>query len=340
MENLKELIAKNIEGQGSQVDLGNALPKILNGIIGGAKFNAQAKITCRVIGYKLNEDEDAFEANAGATGTVIVKGFSESGQTLTPQEINVTLDDEGKAEVEVTANIGDTIGVIVKVADSGASCQMVQRVVGDVVIPLESYPVGIWEIGDDAIHAHAGEDSYNGCAIIAEDFAIALAPYQRTDFATEAVPWGGMFQDIPFVMKAADADAAITDFDGALNTAAILSVVKDANSAAAKACASPYQYPALQPFLPSAGMLKYLYAHKTEINTFIAAETTAHEPDTDYDLLPNNIVPWSSTDHDPSLSNDFAADAWTASFGGGTVRRDTRYGNFRVLSVSAFQFVY
>ena len=227
-----------------------------------------------------------------------------------------------------------------KVTDSGATCQMVQKVVGDVVIPLESYPVGIWELGDGSINYTPGDELFNGTVVVAEDFALALAPYQRTDFATEYVPWGGMFQDIPFVMKAASDTEASTDFDGALNTAAILSVVKDANSAAAKACASPYQYPALQPFLPSAGMLKYLYNHLTEINTFIAAETTAYEPDTDYDLLPNNIAPWSSTDYDPSLSDDYAANAWIVSFFDGYVDDTYRDNSYEVLSVSAFQTVY
>ena len=318
----------------------HALPEILSALADGA-IAEEVKISVKVYGYVLNQDEDGFEANANATGKVIVKGFTKTGEILPVQEIPVTLGSDGTAIVDVTANVGDTIGVMAKITNSGATCQMVQKVTGDVVIPIESYPVGLWEIGDGSINAAAGEDMYNGLVVVSADFALALTPHQRSGWKSEYVQWGGMFQNIPFVMKAASDTEAITDFDGALNTAAILSVVDDAKCAAKVATdMGDISYSRINPFLPSAGMLKYLYDHLTEINTFIAAETTAYEPDTDYDLLPTNNAWWSSTDRDLAESNDLAAYAWYVLFNNGYVYRSSRLDNSYGLSVSAFQFVY
>ncbi len=340
IDEIKDLIAQKITGQGNQVDVGNGLTTILNGIVDAVKVNVPANITVKVHAYKVDGDESGFEPNAGATGKVIVKGFNELGETLPVQEIDITLDEEGLAEIQFVANVGDTIGVMAKIADSGASCQMVQRVVGDVLIPLESYPVGIWEIGDGSINYTPGDDMFSGAAIVSEDFALALPPHQRANWDTEFIPWGGMFQKIPFVMKAASDTEAITDFDGALNTAAILSVVKDGNCAALIGSVMPEpHYSRINAFLPSAGMLKYLYDHKAEINAFIAAETEAYGPDVDYELLGDQYC-WSSTDRVPALSAGYAAYAWIGGLYDGYVNITSRCSYYQVLSVSAFQTIY
>ena len=339
MENIQEIINREIAGQGNQIDIAGALPKVLTAIAENAKFNKSAKITVSVIGYKVNDAENGFDANAGATGTVIVKGFNEAGETLPVQEVAITLDEKGEASVEVEANIGDTIGVMAKIDGSGATCQMVQEVVGNVTIPVDSYPEGIWELGDGVLNYSAGDDLYNGTVIITADFALVLPPYQRAGWANKPIQWGGMFQSIPFVKKAASADEAITDLDGALNTAAIMSVVSgDCAARTATIDEQPF-YVRINPFLPSAGMLKYLYDHKAEINQFIDDENGAYVPDTDYDKIPNLNV-WSSTDRDPAPTDNVAAIAWRVILYSGNVYYGTRNGNFYVLSVSAFQTRY
>ena len=148
-----------------------------------------------------------------------------------------------------------------------------------------------------------------------------------------------MFQPIQFVLKAATDTEAITDFDGALNTAAILSVVKDADCAArvATIMTDPH-YTRFGAFLPSAGMLKYLYEHRTEINTLIAAANEEYTPDVDYQTIPNDIYAWSSTDY--TDEDNAAVRAWRVDFYDGDV-----YGNYRsfdnhVFAVSAFQTMY
>lgn len=340
-QEIKDLIASKIAGQGNQIDIAGALPKVLTAIAENAKFNKEATITVKVYGYKLNDNEDGFIANAGATGTVIVKGFSETGETLPVQEIPITLDDDGAATVEATANIGDTIGVMAKIDESGATCQMVQKVVGNITIPVESYPVGIWELGDGDINYSAGHDAYNGTTIITADFALVLPPYQRAGMEIKYLPWGGMYQRIPFVKKAAEAAEAITDFDGALNTAAIMSVVSGDCAARTATIDEQPNDMRINPFLPSAGMLQYLYAHKAEINQFIAGETDSYGPDTEYDKIPDLYI-WSSSDSDPARTDNMAANAWFVGLDDGFVDDTYRSSldvNY-VLSVSAFQTRY
>lgn len=338
-EQIIEAVQLNIAGQGSQVDISGKLAGILSEIANGAKFNQQAKVTVRVYAYKNEDDE--WVRDAGATGNVIVKGFTESGETLPVQTLPFTIPEDGDdnfAVVELTANVGDTIGITAKIAEKGASCQFVQKVVGPTTVPVEIYPAGIYEIGDGVLSITPGEDICNGFAIITEDFALALPTHQRSGYADEYVQWGGMFQPVPFVLKTDKDTEAVKDFDGALNSAAILSVIGDEKAAARVATdMGDVTYNRVNPFLPSAGMLKYLYDHKTEINAFIAAETEAYEPETDYDQLPN-LTCWSSTDY--KQDDDIAVYAWCVNLTVGLVNRYDRDNNYNVLSVSAFHFTF
>lgn len=335
-----EAIKKNIAGQGSMVDISGKLPEILASIAEGAKFVEKTKVTVQVRAYKWNGDDGAFENDPGAAGILIVKGFSETGETLPVQEIPFVIPEDGEtgfATVEVEATIGDTIGIVGKIPGKGASCQLVQRVVGPVTMQPEIYPAGIYEIGDGALSPTIAGDGYFGCAVVTEDFAVALLPHQRDGWDNTYLQWGGLYQRIPFVLKAKSADEVITDFDGALNTAAILSVVNE-NDCAAKVVTimpEPY-YVRFGAFLPSAGILKYLYEHKAEINALITAATQEYEPEVDYQIIPSEGVPWSSTDSD----NPAAVGAWGVDFFRGLVNTFNRYYNFLAFAVSAFQTIY
>ena len=328
----------NIAGQGSMVDISGKLPEILVGIAESAKFANKAKITVKVYAKKWDADNKSFVNESGVTGVLIVKGFTECGELLPVQEIPFTVpEDEEFAAVEFDATIGDTIGIVGKIAGKGASCQLVQKVVAPTTVDVEIYPAGIYEIGDGALSPTIVGDGYNGCAVVTEDFALALLPHQRDGWKDNYVQWGGMFQPIPFVLKAATDTEAITDFDGALNTAAILSVVKDADCAArvATIMTDPH-YTRFGAFLPSAGMLKYLYEHRTEINALIAAANEGYTPDVDYQTIPNDITAWSSTDY--ADDDNAAVRARYVSFSYGHVDYDYRnYLSIHAFAVSAFQ---
>ena len=340
-EEILQAVQRNIAGQGSMVDISGKLPAILAGIAESAKFANKTKITVHVYAKKWDADDEQFVEETGVSGVLIVKGFSESGETLPVREIPFTTpeDAETGTTVEVDATIGDTIGIVGKIAGKGASCQFVQKVVSPTNVSIEIYPAGIYEIGDGALSPTIVGDGYNGCAIVTEDFALALLPHQRDGWKDNYVQWGGMFQPIPFVLKAATDAEAITDFDGALNTAAILSVVKDADCAArvATIMTEPH-YTRFGAFLPSAGMLKYLYEHRTEINALIAAANEEYTPDVDYQTIPDDIYAWSSTDY--TDEDNAAVRAWGVSFVNGDVRSNNRNSYDHAFAVSAFQTMY
>lgn len=339
-QEILQAVQRNIAGQGSMVDISGKLPEILAGIAESAKFANKTKITVNIQAMKLNEDEE-WVSDVGATGVLIVKGFTESGETLPIREIPFTIpEDAGFATVEVDATIGDTIGIVGKIAGKGASCQFVQKVVGPTTVGIEIYPAGIYEIGDGILNPNTGDDMYNGCAIVTEDFALALLPHQRDGWKENYVKWGGMFQPIPFVLKAAEPNEAITDFDGALNTAAILSVVNDADCAARVATImTDRHYVRFGAFLPSAGMLKYLYEHRTEINAFIEAETAAYGPDVDYQTISADFYALSSTDC--ADEDNAAVRSWLVNFSNGTLGEIVRSSKENhAFAVSAFQTEY
>lgn len=322
------------------VDISGKLPEILAGIAESAKFAEKTKITVKVYAKKWDADDEMFVNESGVSGVLIVKGFTESGVLLPVQEIPFTVpEDEEFAAVEVDATIGDTIGIVGKIAGKGASCQFVQKVVGPTTVNPEIYPAGIYEIGDGALSPTIVGDGYNGCAIVTEDFALALLPHQRDGWNDNYVQWGGMFQSIPFILKAATDAEAITDFDGALNTAAILSVVKDADCAArvASIMTEP-NYTRFGAFLPSAGMLKYLYEHRTEINALIAAANEEYTPEVEYQTIPNDIYAWSSTDY--ADDDNAAFHAWLVFFNNGRVVSNRRNNGNHAFAVSAFQTKY
>ena len=340
-EEILQAVQRNIAGQGSMVDISGKLPEILVGIAESAKFADKTKITVKVYAKKWDADNESFVNESGVTGVLIVKGFTESGELLPVREIPFTTSEDAETgtAVEVDATIGDTIGIVGKIAGKGASCQIVQKVVGPTTVSPEIYPAGIYEIGDGALSPTIVGDGYNGCAIVTEDFALALLPHQRDGWKDNYVQWGGFMQRIPFVLKTAEGNEAITDFDGALNTAAILSVVKDDDCAARVATIMPDpNYTRFGAFLPSAGMLKYLSEHKTEINALIAAANAEYTPAVDYQTIPNDISAWSSTDYESE--DNAAVRAWSVGFRNGGVGSGDRRDYDHAFAVSAFQTMY
>ena len=313
------------------IDIGGALPTILGSL--AERMSGEVDVTVKVHSYK--KTEDSFEPDTEVSGSLYIKGFDAFGNVIPEQEIPFN----GSADVETIdlsfkAHQGDTIAVLAKIPGKGASCQLVTKVVADCTLEPEVYPVGIYELGDGALSVNPGDDMYNGAVIVTEDFAILWPKYQREGFADETKQWGPLFQNIPGVLVAEDSNEAIKDFDGALNTAAILSVISGGSAAKVASVPTPQsRYNATGFFLPSLGILKYLYDHKVEINAFIQAETETYGPDVDYQLLPEDYV-WSST-----LYNS-AVRAWFLYFRSGNLGRSFRFNYSRVCAVSAFQTLY
>lgn len=333
---IQALIDAKIAGQGTNVDTGGALPSILGFFAQQAKLSESANLKVVVHSYKREDNE--WVADTDGTGKVIVKGFSETGTVLETQEVDFTIGEEGTAEVDVPVIIGSTIGVTAKITGKSTSCQFVQKVVGDSRIDPEIYPVGLYEIGDGSLSPSPSEDGYNGTAIVTEDFSIVWLPYQRDGWENDNPQFGGIFQNIPFVKNAQTAEEAITDFDGALNTAAILSVVNSRDSAAMMASEMPSSFTSrFGAFLPSAGMLKYLYDHEADINAFIAAEEREYNPGTPYETIPNGIFCWSSTIKE---ENDVALRAWYVYLSTGSLGYSSRSNSYKVVCVSNFQTLY
>ena len=331
MNNIKELIATKIAGQGSMIDIGGALPTILGSL--AERMSGEVDVTVKVHSYK--KSEDSFEPDTEVSGSLYIKGFDAFGNVIPEQEIpfNGTADME-TIDLSFKAHQGDTIAVLAKIPGKGASCQLVTKVVADCTVEPEVYPVGIYELGDGALSITPGEDMYNGAVIVSENFAILWPAYQREGFADETKQWGPLFQIIPGVLVTEDSNEAIKDFDGALNTAAILSVVSGESAAKIASTPTPQsQYNATGFFLPSLGILKYLYDHKAEINAFIQAETDAYSPDVDYQLIPDVYV-WSSTLWDSAFR------AWYLNFRDGYLLLNYRLNDLRVCAVSAFQTLY
>lgn len=328
-DEINEVIAKKIAGQGSMVDIGNVLPDILGAL--SARMSGTAKVTVKIYSYANADKDPDIE---GINGTLYIKGFDAFGNIIPAQEIPfVGKSDAGTIDIEFSAHIGDTIGVTAKIPGKGASCQLVTKVVSDCTVEPEVYPAGLYELGDGGLSSSPSGDGYFGLAIVTEDFAI-LWPKKQSDGAlTESRDWGPLFQNIPGVMVTKEASEAIKDFEGALNTAAILSAISS-ESAAKFASKVPVPYYCIFcSFLPSAGILKYLYDHKAEINAFIDAEMQEYHEE-DYQKIPDHYYIWSST-----LWDD-AVDAFGVLLNNGDVSSSHRSGGYSVCAVSAFQTLY
>ena len=179
---IQTLISTQIKGQGDQIDISGKLPGILESL--AERMSDAATVIVKIHPYKLNDDEDAFEADAtGVEGTLYVEGFDAFGNPIAEQAIPFVGEEGAETiDIEVPAHTGDTIGVTAKIPGKGASCQLVTKVVKDCTLEPEVYPAGIYELGDGYINVTPGEDVYNGAVIVTEDFAILWPKYQRANF--------------------------------------------------------------------------------------------------------------------------------------------------------------
>ena len=293
-------------------------------------MSGTAKVTVKIHSYANTDKAPDIE---GVNGTLYVKGFDTFCNVIPAREFPFI--GEAGAEtidIEFDVHVGDTIGVTAKIPGKGASCQLVSKIVSDCTIEPEVYPAGMYELGDSSLSSSPSGDGYNGLVIVTEDFAI-LWPKKQSDGAlTESREWGPLFQNIPGVIVTEQDSEAIKDFDGALNTAAILSAIS--NESAAKFASKvpvPY-YCIFGSFLPSAGILKYLYDHKAEINALIDAEMQEYD-EGEYQKIPDNYV-WSSTLYDDAVK------AWYADIKYGRAYGNNRNVGQSVCAVSAFQTLY
>ena len=122
-------------------------------------------------------------------------------------------------------------------------------------------------------------------------------------------------------------ELARQDFDGNLNTAKILAF--DADAPAAKFCGDLETYDFRQAFLPSAGQLYLIYLNKDAINSLMSA---ANDINGEYQTIGDDYL-WSSTQE-----SEFRA--WIVSMNFGGTYNFSKYGDYYVRAVSAFQYKY
>jgi len=80
--NIKELIATKIAGQGSMIDIGGALPTILGSL--AERMSGEVDVTVKVHSYK--KGEDSFEPDTEVSGSLYIKGFDAFGNVIPEQK--------------------------------------------------------------------------------------------------------------------------------------------------------------------------------------------------------------------------------------------------------------
>ena len=256
-------------------------------------------VTVRIIvdAYSIEEIDYPYvvEDYNGASGTIAIKGFTSNLKRLEPQTIPFEISEgQYRVIVDVEVSLGDTVAFVAKIPGKGASCQIVRKVVDDapLFVYLAVLPTGLYEVGNSGIHAYITGNGYSGVAIVTDDFAFVWPAKQRNNWNIEGIRWSDSFQrSLGFV--AYNKETALSDYDGALNTSAIREIDKNPIGAIYVSFVNECTNLA-ETFLPSMGMLKYLFDHKTEINSFISDAETEYEDefskieDTEHDW-------WSST---------------------------------------------
>ena len=199
-----------------------------------------------------------------------------------------------------------------------------------------------WEMDDD----EELEDAwYNGILVATADTSFVIEQGTRSE---DSVAWtsnryyGKRIPSMPMIYQELDkfdgdwetswndaVERARSDYDGALNTAKILSFCNSAP--AAEYCAGITGDIYAQKFLPSAGQLYLIYLNRSAIDALITEANSAgyeYVPvSTDYNYF------WSSTQYDEWC-------AWYVYMYGGFTNNFYRTSYYLVRAVSAFHFIY
>ena len=342
----------------------------------GEVIEALAALEREVVTVKVN-GYDGEQRVSAAGAKVYVDIFSIGGvPTVALPRQELTADANGIVTFEVFK--GYRYAVFSKIDGLGASFQLAYLAGQDArTIELWNLPVGVYMYGLIAYYVEA-EDTYRCVPVITENYeedlgsAIdmdwdvrdgeysedcyylgVLISSENTSFyieekskAEDSLRWAASRQYatavptmplIPIEPSKFDGvwnaaweyavELARQDFDGNLNTAKILAF--DGAAPAAKFCESVEVYDFRQAFLPSAGQLYLMYLNKEAIESLISDANGAGR---EYDALGDDWY-WSSTQED-----EFCA--WSVRMGGGGTGSSSKFSNYCVRAVSAFQYKY
>lgn len=357
---IQNYIDTAIAGQGDQVDIGNAIPKVLGGILAGVPLGGDEQVSIIVRGCKYVDDTTNEDAPV-VGGKVIVKTFDPVTKETAAQEF------------EIPAS-----GIVVFPVRHGLVCQVHSEVEGlaastrliftssmeSRTIYLWNTSIGVFKAGhnfaqrgentrgfvylakngsEDAgantwdIHEDeedAGEQTWDGILVATAKFSGIFVPGSLSkDDSGKPLPlvWskraiGKGVAGLPFINGDGWQDKAKEDFDGPLNTAKILAAYPDAPAAAfCDEVSGTQEYYYTDGYLAAAGEMFAIYENR---EAYAAIQA-------DYDDCPELGTNW--------YWSSSVFDRWSACgvlFGDGTVSGSAMSGTSYVLALSAFHLNY
>ena len=357
---IQNYIDTAIAGQGNQIDLGNALPKVLGGILAGVPLGGDEQVSVIVRGCKYVDDTTNEDAPV-VGGKVIVKTFDPVTKETAAQEFEIPASGlvvfpvrhglvyQVHSEVEglaastrlvFTSNTeartvylwNTSIGVFKAGHNFAARDGNYRGFVYLAKDGSEDAGANTWDIHED--EEDAGEQTWDGILVATAKYSGIVVPGARSkDQSGDPLPlvWskralGKGVAGLPFINGDGWQDKAKEDFDGPLNTAKILAAYPDAPAAVFCDEVSGTQgYYYTDGYLAAAGEMFALYENR---EAYAAIQA-------DYDDCPElgTILYWSSSGFD-------RWDACLVRFNDGNVSGGSMSRTGSVLALSAFHLNY
>ena len=357
---IQNYIDTAIAGQGNQVDLGNALPKVLGGILEGVPLGGDEQVSVIVRGCKYVDDTTNEDAPV-VGGKVIVKTFDPVTKETASEEFEIPASGlvvfpvrhglicQVHSEVEGLAAStrlvftssteartiylwNTSIGVFKAGHNFAARDGNYRGFVYLAKNGAEESGANVWDIHED--EEDAGEATWDGILVATAKFSGIVVPGSLSKDQSGnplSLVWskralGKGVAGLPFVNGDGWQDKAKEDFDGPLNTAKILAAYPDAPAAAfCDEVSGAQEYYYTDGYLGAAGEMFALYENR---EAYAAIQT-------DYADCPElgTLYYWSSS----------VFDRWNAcdvNFNDGDVFNDYMDTTDYVLALSAFHLNY
>ena len=357
---IQNYIDTAIAGQGNQVDLGNALPKVLGGILEGVPLGGDEQVSVIVRGCKYVDDTTNEDAPV-VGGKVIVKTFDPVTKETASEEFEIPASGlvvfpvrhglicQVHSEVEGLAAStrlvftssteartiylwNTSIGVFKAGHNFAARDGNYRGFVYLAKNGAEESGANVWDIHED--EEDAGEATWDGILVATAKFSGIVVPGSLSKDQSGnplSLVWskralGKGVAGLPFVNGDGWQDKAKEDFDGPLNTAKILAAYPDAPAAAfCDEVSGAQEYYYTDGYLGAEGEMFALYENR---EAYAAIQA-------DYEDCPElgTLYYWSSSVFD-------RWDACGVHFNGGNVGNDIMDRTGNVLALSAFHLNY
>ena len=357
---IQNYIDTAIAGQGNQVDLGNALPKVLGGILEGVPLGGDEQVSVIVRGCKYVDDTTNEDAPV-VGGKVIVKTFDPVTKETASEEFEIPASGlvvfpvrhglicQVHSEVEGLAAStrlvftssteartiylwNTSIGVFKAGHNFAARDGNYRGFVYLAKNGAEESGANVWDIHED--EEDAGEATWDGILVATAKFSGIVVPGSLSKDQSGnplSLVWskralGKGVAGLPFVNGDGWQDKAKEDFDGPLNTAKILAAYPDAPAAAfCDEVSGAQEYYYTDGYLGAEGEMFALYENR---EAYAAIQA-------DYEDCPElgTLYYWSSSVFD-------RWDACGVNFYDGNVDYYSMNYTYNVLALSAFHLNY